>query len=93
MKSAHKVTVRVEMHSDGHGRMSSLFGELDTEIPPAPELIKERVALLKICNVGDRLMGVGRRMFDSIYYVYLTGEEAKQITEEIERVRRNAVDG
>ena len=85
--------MRVEMNADNTGRMGSIVGELDAEIPPTPELIKNRVALLKICNVGKRLEGVGRRMFDSVYYVYLTDTEAKQVGEEIERARRNAVDG
>lgn len=93
MKSTHKVTVRVEINADNTGRMASIFGELDSEIPPTPELITERIALLKICNVSGRLEGVGRRMSDSIYYVYLTDVEAKQVGEEIERARRNAVDG
>ena len=93
MKSTHKVTVRVEMNADNTGRMGSIFGELDAEIPPTPELIAERIALLKICNVSGRLEGVGRRMSNSVYYVYLTDVEAKRVSEEIERARRNAVDG
>lgn len=93
MKSTHKVTVRVEINADNTGRMGSIFGELDSEIPPTPELIAERIALLKICNVSGRLEGVGRRMSNSVYYVYLTDTEAKQVGEEIERARRNAVDG
>lgn len=93
MKSTTKVTVRAEINIDGTGRIGSIFGELDAEIPPTPKLIAERIALLKICDVGAKLNGIGRRMFHSIYYIYLTDVEAKQISEEIKRDRRNAVDG
>ena len=93
MKSAGKLTVRVEMHSDGHGRMDSIYGELDADIPPTPGLIAERIALLKLCDVSDRLDGVGKRQSSSIYYVHLTEAEARQVGEEIKRDSRDAVDG
>lgn len=93
MKSPSKVTVRVEMQSSGNGRMSSIFGELDADIPPTPELIAERIALLKLCDVSNRLDGIGKRQSNSIYYVHLTPTEARKVSEEIKRVRRNTVDG
>lgn len=93
MKSANRITVRVEMHPDGHGRMDSIYGELDADIPPTPGLIAERVALLKICDVSKKLDGVGKRQSRSIYYVHLTEAEARQVSEEIKRARCNAVDG
>jgi len=60
MKSTTRVTVRAEINADGTGRIGSIFGELDAEIPPTPELIAERIALLKICDVGAKLNGIGR---------------------------------
>jgi len=34
-----------------------------------PEWIKERIAVLQICQIGDSIDGVGQKVSDSAYYV------------------------
>ena len=93
MKSAEMIVVRAELNADGTGRLNSIYGEFDAEIPPTPELVEERIAILKLCDKGVRVEGVGKRQSGSIFYLHFTVEEAKQVNEELESVRRNAVDG
>ena len=93
MKSVEKITVRAELNANGSGRLNSIYGEFDAEIPPTPKLIEERIALLKMCSVGAKVDEVGKRQSESIFYLYFTSDESKQVSEELQSVRRNAVDG
>ena len=93
MKSAEKITVRAELNANGSGRLNSIYGEFDAEIPPTPKLVAERIALLKMCDVGARVDGVGKRQSELIFYLHFTSDESKRVTEELQSARRNAVDG
>jgi hypothetical protein len=55
----------------------------DMEGAYVPTWIKERVAMLRMCdvNLNEKGEGIGRKFTDHMIYVYLTYDEHKQLTE------------
>ena len=56
---------------------------IDMEGEHVPTWLKERVALLRLCdvNLNDKGEGIGRKFTDHMIYVYLTYDEHKQLNE------------
>ena len=81
IKSRSKVTARLELGPEGGGRMSSVFGELDIDIstPPLPALVEEKLAILRLADIGTRISGVGKRQSRTIFYLWFTKDEVEQI--------------
>lgn len=55
----------------------------DMEGAQVPTWVKERVALLRMCDVNrnEKGEGIGRKFTDHMIYVYLTYDEHKELTE------------
>ena len=55
----------------------------DMEGAHVPAWLKERVAMLRMCdvNLNERGEGIGRKFTDHMIYVYLTYDEHKELTE------------
>lgn len=70
------------VNPDGRGFMNSVYGELDTTFPPTPRLVDEKLAMLKMCNKGQRVDGVGKRQSSNIFYLWFTPEEVKELLKE-----------
>ena len=69
---------RVRFHDDGTVALYSfampaheknLVKKQRLNIGEIPEWIKERIAVLQICQIGDSIEGVGQKVSDSAYYV------------------------
>jgi hypothetical protein len=88
-----EIAARLEMQPDGTGRVTSVYGELDTTIPPMPPLMESKYAILKLCEKGARVPEVGKRQSDSIFYLWFDMAEFRQVAEEIKSVRSNTMDG
>ena len=88
-----EIAVRMEINADGTGRLTSIFGELDTNIPPMSPILEAKYAMLKLCSKGTRVPDVGKRQSENIFYLWLSEAEFKQIKQETANVRRNTVDG
>ena len=94
IKSRSKITARLELGVDGGGRMSSVFGELDIDIsvPPVPAIIEEKLAILKLADIGARIPNVGKRQSRNIFYLWFTEDEVRQI-KQIKQESDNARQG
>lgn len=79
INSDQKVSARLDLRPDGKGRMTSIYGELDMDIPPTPQLVAEKIALLKLCALGTRVQGVGKKQREGIYYLWFTRNEVKEV--------------
>ena len=88
-----EIAVRMEINADGTGRLTSIFGELDTNIPPMSPILEAKYAMLKLCSKGTRVPDVGKRQSENIFYLWISQEEFEQIKQEITNVRRNTMDG
>lgn len=78
-----EISARLEMRPDNTGRITSVYGELDIDIPPMPQLIEAKFAVLKLCEKGTRVPQVGKRQSDSIYYLWFDSAELKAVVKEI----------
>ena len=78
-----EISARLEVNPDGTGRVTSIYGELDMSVPPMPELIESKYAVLKLCEKGVRVPDVGKRQSDSIFYLWLTVSEMKEVQKQI----------
>lgn len=67
------------------------FKTNDLEGDMVPDWIKERVALLRMCDVNrdPKGEGIGRKFTDHMLYVYLTYDEHKQLIEIIQQEKSN----
>ncbi len=74
-----EVSARLEMRPDNTGRITSIYGELDCEVPPIPPLLEAKYAILKLCEKGVRIPEVGKRHSENIFYLWLSAEEAKEV--------------
>lgn len=83
-----EVSARLEMSSDGIGRLTSVYGELDLLIPPVPPLIESKYAILKLCEKGARIPDVGKRQSHDIYYLWFNQDEFRQVVEEIKSIKK-----
>jgi hypothetical protein len=77
--SEKKVSARLELSPDGHGRLSSIYGELDMSVPPTPLLIQEKLSLLKLCDKGTRVEGVGKKQNNNLYYLWFSKKEVQEV--------------
>lgn len=57
-------------------------------VPPMPELIKEKIALLDVSGRGERVTGVGKKQSATVYYLHFTFKELQQMESEYEELRR-----
>ena len=57
-------------------------------VPPMPELIKEKIALLDLSGRGERIIGVGKKQSSLVYYLHFTFKELQQMESEYEELRR-----
>ena len=64
-------TVRVQL--DGHGDVEYLDTPRGVEYED--EVVIEKLALLKMLEVGDTITNVGRRQSNNVYYVRLFEDE------------------
>ena len=56
----------------------------------APDWLKERVALLRMCDVkrhDKKGEGIGRRFTSNMIYVYLTYDEYKELTKQTQECK------
>lgn len=67
---------RVKLHDDGMVDMYSFAMPQEKNLPSArclndalPQWIKERIAVLQICEVGDIVDGVGQKVSSKVFYV------------------------
>ncbi len=74
-----EVSARLEMRPDNTGRITSIFGELDCDVPPMHPLLEAKYAILKMCDKGVRIPEVGKRQSDDIFYLWLSETEVKEI--------------
>jgi hypothetical protein len=74
-----EVSARLEMRPDNTGRITSIYGELDCDVPPMPPLLEAKYAVLKLCDTGVRIPEVGKRHAENIFYLWLSAEEVKEI--------------
>ena len=51
----------------------------DVEGGKAPKWLRERVAMLRLCNVSDEGEIIGRRFTEHLIYVYLSKQEYKEL--------------
>lgn len=88
-------TARVEMRTDGSIRLSSVFGELDTDVARdhIPKVIESKLALLHLCDVGARVDGVGKRQSTGIYYLFFSIDDYENTIQELRNIRNNARNG
>lgn len=80
-----EISARLEMNSDNTGRITSIYGELDLDVPPMPQLIESKYAILKLCEKGTRVPDIGKRQSDSIYYLWFNDAELKEVVKEIKQ--------
>lgn len=80
-----EISARLEMNPDNTGRITSIYGELDLDVPPMPQLIESKYAILKLCEKGTRVPDIGKRQSDSIYYLWFNDAELKEVVKEIKR--------
>lgn len=79
---AGSIAARVEMSSDSteEGRMVSIYSELDMKFPPMPDIVRERLAVVRLLAKGERVANVGKRQGADVFYLYFTEEEVNAIT-------------
>lgn len=80
-----EISARLEMNPDNTGRITSIYGELDLDVPPMPQLIESKYAILKLCEKGTRVPDIGKRQSDSIYYLWFNDAELKEVVKEIKQ--------
>lgn len=82
-QAAGSIAARVEMvvGSTEEGRMVSIYSELDMKFPPMPDLVRERLAVVRLLPKGERLANVGKRQGTDVFYLYFTEEEVNAITQ------------
>lgn len=56
-------------------------------VPPMPELIKEKIALLDVSGRGERVIGVGKKQSSLVYYLHFTLKEIQQMESEYAELR------
>lgn len=63
----------------------------DMEGEHVPAWLRERVALLRLCDISrnTKAEGIGRKFTDHMLYVYLTYDEHKQLIEIIQQEKSN----
>lgn len=88
-----EISARLEMNTDGTGRVTSVYGELDMDVPPMPAVLESKYAILKLCEKGTRVPDVGKRQSHCIYYLWLTQNEMKQVIKEIEVGKQSSQTG
>lgn len=64
-------TVRVQLN--GHGDIEYL--DIPRGVEYEDELLEEKLALLKMLEVGDTITNVGRRQSNNVYYVRFFEDE------------------
>ena len=82
-----EVSARLEMRPDNTGRITSIYGELDIDVPPMPGLVESKYAMLKLCEKGTRVPEIGTRQSDNIYYLWFDDAELKQVVREIKQLK------
>ena len=82
-----EIAARLEMQPDGTGRVTSVYGELDVDIPPMPALMESKYAMLKLCEKGARVPDIGKRQSDKIFYLWFSPDELKQVVQEINEIK------
>lgn len=85
-----EISARLEMRPDDTGRVTSVYGELDMDIPPMPLTIESKYAVLKLCDKGVRVPDIGKRQSENIFYLWFTEKEVKQVTEEVKQLKRSS---
>lgn len=62
----------------------------DMEGVDVPTWLKERVAMLRMCdvNLNDKGEGIGRKFTDHMIYVYLTYDEHKELNEQAKAIKQ-----
>lgn len=61
--------------------MVSIYSELDMKFPPMPDLVRERLAVVRLLPKGERVANVGKRQGADVFYLYFTEEEVNAITQ------------
>jgi hypothetical protein len=80
--------VRVELTELEHGVVTQCIGGARASSPTIlfflgiPELLQPKIAMLRIVDPGDRIIGTGRRVKQDVFYVAVTPTEWKQLSKE-----------
>ena len=80
--------VRVELTELERGVVTQCVGSMRAEAPKIlmfvgiPELLQPKIAMLRIVDPGDRIVGTGRRVKQDVFYVAVTPTEWKQLSKE-----------
>ena len=77
LDSKMEQTWRVRFHDDGRVALYSFAMPPQKNLPAAeclneaamPEWVKQRIAVLQICEYGDIIEGVGQKVSDKVFYV------------------------
>lgn len=77
INSKMEQTWRVRFHDDGRVALYSFAMPPQKNLPAAeclndaalPEWVKQRVAVLQICEQGDIVEGIGQKVSDKVFYV------------------------
>jgi hypothetical protein len=70
---------RVKLDEDGEGWVFSAIHPLEFFIPPRHPIIEDKLSLLKLCDAGQSLEGVGKRKFDNTFYLWLSEQEVDEL--------------
>lgn len=70
---------RVRLGEDDGGWVFSAQHALEFFIPPRHPIIQDKLALLKLCDRGQTLEGIGKRKFDDTYYLWLSDDEVNEL--------------
>ena len=59
-------------------------------IPPMPNIMQEKIALLDLRGKGERMDGVGRKQSMYVYYLHLTPKEVHDMESEYEELLKRS---
>ena len=79
MNNSLRWKFRVKLDEDGEGWVFSAIHPLEFFIPPRHPIIEDKLSLLKLCERGQTLEGVGKRKFDDTFYLWLSGDEVDKL--------------
>lgn len=87
MENFYKFRVAFD-EDDGYGWVFSPQSYLEFRVPPMPEILNEKVSLLKLVDKGG-VDGIGKRKLKNVFYVIFNENEYQQLCKQVHASEEN----